>query len=61
MATTCLKPGILTVVCASEKPRGWLKCRVLGYTPRVSNPVDVEQDQISCLSNRFPGGVDAAG
>ena len=33
--------------------------RVLGHTRRVSNPVCVEEDQISCLSNKCPGDVGA--
>ena len=42
-------------------PEGFLKYRLLGPTPRVSNSVGLRSGLRRCISNKFPGAADAAG
>lgn len=53
--------GILKLQCTWESPRGFLKHRLLGSSPRVSYSVGLEISRRIYISNKFLGAASAAG
>ena len=56
-----LKPPIPQMLAPTESPGRFVKTLISGPTPRVSVSVVVEWVPKTCISNRFPGDVGAAG